>query len=253
MDEEIRLKPAQTFVSAMLIVCSVFMGFQVDRWWQEQQELEIEDNYLERLIEDVKTDGSQLKRRIEYFENVRKSGLLALEYLDGPPEHERPPAEYLAAFYLASQAWEFTPAITTFEELKSSGALSLIRDVSLRTTLAIYYQSMAESNYVWKTPNYYRRSIRSLIPPLLQRMLWEECHKMESQGAQQEFSEQCSTSISSEDASQILGDIRQSGDVERNLNFMMSNLDISLDLFRSHLARTQEVAAALADARVKRG
>lgn len=243
------MKSFQTLISAMLIMSSIFMGFQVDRWWEEKREHRIQMSYLNRLILDLENDSVKLKYREEYFSNVKQFGSKAVAYLNNPTNDPKQQAQILAAFYLASQAWDFTPSSTTFQELKSSGALSLIRDVDLRTTLAVYYQTLEESNYVWKAPNYYRRTIRSIIPPLTQKALWQQCHQLSEQGSRQVFVADCSPNLDLSETARTLEEIRESIRAKQDLYFMMSNVDISLILFRDHLSRTQNVVSQVVEAR----
>ena len=59
---------------------------------------------------------------------------------------------------------------------------------------------------------------------------------MEEQGSVQSFTSTCSSSVDPEEVAGILEKIRGSEEVEKNLNFMMSNVDISFVLFKSHVS-----------------
>jgi hypothetical protein len=239
------MNPVQTFISAMLIMSSVFLGFQVDRWWDEKRARDTEQTYLVRLHGDVGTDLERLGRRITYFEGVRDFGTKGLAYLDGRENGPGRELELLVAFYLASHAWDFTPASTTFEELKSVGTLPLIRDLELRSILANYYQTLNNANYVWRAPNYYRRSIRSLIPASMQRSLWNACHELAEEGSRQSFVADCDPGIAVPEIVRVLERIKASSEVHENLNFLVANTDVSLDLFRAHQQKTSELLARL--------
>ena len=229
----------------MLIVSSVFLGFQVDRWWDEKRARDTEQMYLLRLQRDLETDLEQLGRRINYFEDVKAFGTKALTFLDGNETADGRELQLLVAFYLASHAWDFTPANTTFDELKSTGTLTLLRDLELRSTLAMYYQSLNSANYVWQAPNYYRRSSRSLIPASMQRILWNECHKLVEEGSLQSFVPDCTPNISVQDIIPVIERVQDSRALHENLNFLMANTDASLALFHAHHGKTYELLKQL--------
>jgi hypothetical protein len=239
------MNPVQTFISALLIVSSVFLGFQVDRWWDEKRARDTEQIYLSRLRGDLETDLEQLGRRVAYFEGVKGFGTQALTFLNGDESAAGRELELLVAFYLASHAWDFTPANTTFSELKSTGTLTLIRDLELRKILAEYYQSLNNANYVWQAPNYYRRSIRSLIPASMQRSLWNACHELAEEGSRQSFVPDCSPDIALEAIVSVLVRAKASRELQENLNFLIANTDVSLDLFRAHHQKTSELLERL--------
>lgn len=239
------MNPVQTFISAMLIMSSVFLGFQVDRWWDERRARDTEQIYLGRLQSDIETDLEQLGRRVAYFEGVRSFGAEALRYLDDNESAAGRELELLVAFYLASHAWDFTPANTTYGELRSTGTLTLIQDLELRKILAEYYQSLNNANYVWQAPNYYRRSIRSLIPASMQRILWTDCHELAEEGSRQSFVPDCSPEISVQEIVPVLARVKESSALQENLNFLIANTDASLDLFRAHHQKTSELLERL--------
>jgi hypothetical protein len=245
MEQGASVNPVQTFISALLIISSVFLGFQVDRWWDEKRARDTEQTYLQRLRGDVETDLEQLGRRITYFEGVKDFGTKGLAYLDGNENDTDRELELLVAFYLASHAWDFTPASTTFDELKSAGTLPLIRDLELRSILAMYYQSLNNASYVWRAPNYYRRSIRSLIPASMQRSLWNACHELAEEGSRQSFVADCAPGIPAPQITPVLARVKASRAVHENLNFLVANTDVSLDLFRAHHQKTSELLERL--------
>jgi hypothetical protein len=236
------MNPRQTMVSFFLILTSILMGFQVDRWWEERRQREMERNYLERLREDFKTDEIYLARRFEYFTGVKDFGQVGLAFLGDPATTGRErEIELLVAFYLASHAWDFKPSSSTFQEMKSEGSLTLIKNTGLRSNVAVYYQDLNNANYVWQTPNYYRRTIRSLIPASIQRTLWEQCHELTEQASKQRFIPECTPDLSTSEVTAILDKIQRSPAVEGDLNFLVANTDVSLDLFQEHLDKAHEL------------
>lgn len=240
------MNPIQVCISALLIMSSMLMGFQVDRWWEEKRERSVENDYLGRLLLDLETDEISLGRRIEYFSAIRDFASLGLEFLEMPEIGEGRETEILVALYLASHAWQFTPANSTFEELKSSGNLTLISNVELRNDILVYHLDLNNANYVWQTTNYYRRTARSLIPAKVQRAMWDACHELKDQSASQRFLANCKLEYSDEVIRSILHRLKNFPTIEGDLNFLAANVEVSIVLYNEHLHLTRDLLAKVA-------
>jgi len=85
-----------------------------------------ESGYLERLQEDVSSDLQQYNLNIEFYNQVFDYGNLALSYANADNLDNVSNWEVLIAFFQSSQIWPIIPKTATYDELKSSGELSLI-------------------------------------------------------------------------------------------------------------------------------
>ena len=65
------MNPLQVTVSICLIMTSVLLGFQVDRWAEDRRKQTQETVYLERMKQDLVTDAANLQRRVEYFSDIQ--------------------------------------------------------------------------------------------------------------------------------------------------------------------------------------
>ena len=235
------MNPLQVTVSICLIMTSVLLGFQVDRWSEDRRKQTQETVYLERMKQDLVTDAANLQRRVEYFSDIQGFGLSSLAYLSAPEEERVRGTKALVSFYLASHAWKFNPAISTFQELKSSGNIPLIESIELRNSFAVYYQELINANYIWDAENFYRVTIRSLIPMPIQEIFWYECHDLSPQATRQTFNADCQPDISPDEVLGIINKIETSPDVEGHLNYLLSNVTASIDLFKGHRQRALEI------------
>ena len=107
--------------------------------FRSQLNRDAEIEYVERLTEDLRADTTLLALEARLL--VEK--LAGLERLARVGASWSPPsADSLAAELTRATmwSWAFVPAQSiTFEEMRSTGALSLIRDASVRSAVADYY------------------------------------------------------------------------------------------------------------------
>lgn len=128
-------------VEVMIVVVGIFIGLQVDDWNEARKELIIEKSFLERLSQDLKNDIIQINRGRELSLERQAYGDFLYATLKDPSLVQKDPTRFMKAVEATGRT--FSPSISshTFEEIKSSGQLSLIRDVKFRSNLTRYYLS----------------------------------------------------------------------------------------------------------------
>jgi hypothetical protein len=121
-----------------LVVIGILVAVQIDDWNEGRKLRDKEAEYYCKLLEDVLQDEQQLDRLITetdhriYHSNMYLS-LLQKEKLD----HEAISNEMLQSISLVT--FTFKPSISAFEDIKSSGNLSLLRDEEIKKSLVNYY------------------------------------------------------------------------------------------------------------------
>lgn len=124
----------------LIVVLGIFVAIQVDRWWAHRDELQQEQLFIARLVSDVERDVEAIEYSITLAEyRLSLSDLLIAAALD--PEHVRDrPAMFMTA--VQQSAFTNTPSLRsdTFEELRSTGGLSLLRADELKSALFEYYR-----------------------------------------------------------------------------------------------------------------
>jgi len=124
----------------VIVVLGIFIAIQADSWWQHQNDLSQEASYLSRLVNDVTDDIENIEYGIR-LARLRKelAGVLitAAENPDGVRER---PVKFLIA--VEQSAYTFTPSLNsnTFEELRSTGNLGLLRNNELKSALFDYFR-----------------------------------------------------------------------------------------------------------------
>lgn len=146
------LDPLRAAAEICLIVTGILLAFSIDRWWSGVEQRELERDYLARLEQDFVATRAELSRAVANQDSSLGAGRRALELLgsgrvasviDSLPE-------------CLSTVFDVGPVAThtaTYDELKSSGNLHLIRNDALRAALARYDAYMrgpfATTQSVW--------------------------------------------------------------------------------------------------------
>lgn len=128
----------------LVIVIGVLIALALDGYWTDRHERSLEAEYLSRIRSDVKAD-------IDYLEQgaVSRLGtkLRALNAIAPIVRGQQPVPDDIETFlrnvalggvFGASSSYWVTD--TTFEDLKSTGNLRLIRDPGLRWRISRYYK-----------------------------------------------------------------------------------------------------------------
>lgn len=125
----------------LVIFVGVLTALAADQWAQTQRDRESEASYLLRLESDLVGDSAMLAERLE----ASSEGLRRIDALwGGLPEGEVVELPELRPFDLFGSGVPPTASSSTFDELISTGNLTLIQDLSLRSALLEYYRSTAQ-------------------------------------------------------------------------------------------------------------
>ena len=130
-----------------VVVVGIYIGLQADAWMSAKQDRDLEVEYLERLLSDMEesivAQRSDIKifddgtASIDYVAEIQKSG--TSEGLD----------EERLILGLNNVGWVAPPAtnMVTIRELQSTGNISLIRDLSIRTAIGQFDRSYSRVEF----------------------------------------------------------------------------------------------------------
>jgi len=123
-----------------IVVIGIIIAIQADRWWKYQDDLQQEQIYIARLTEDLERDVESINRAIALAEFRFALSNLMIAAAEDPEIVRQRPAEFMTAIHQSS--FTHTPSFNsdTFEELRSTGSLSLLRDDELKSALFEYYR-----------------------------------------------------------------------------------------------------------------
>jgi hypothetical protein len=132
-----------------LVVIGILLALQIDTWNTERMDRLKEREYLRNLIEDLDTQQVQVNAQIEHETLMRAQCQKALKHLSAENIDIDSVNRYLASVTRRT----FVVNDPTFQDLKSSGNILIIRDNTLRKTLLSFYQYLEYSALVIKTDN----------------------------------------------------------------------------------------------------
>lgn len=134
-------------IDLVIVVVGVFIGLQVNNWNEARNERRSERTYLKRLNIDFDANVKTLK---DYVEGRRRDGRtladLAIALRDGGQQPTDDALQRPLCRWGAAPLPDLRHG--TYNELVSSGALSLLRDERLRVLLADYSAAEDRSAYV---------------------------------------------------------------------------------------------------------
>ena len=233
------------FVDFVIVVVGVYVGIEVSNWNEARKEEALATQYLERLRADLQADEDMIDARRQFWEHVGDYGDAAIAYLESGRLRNESPWATVLAFYQASQVAHYFSTNTTYEELRYSGELSLIRNPELEAAFADYYISGVgqQANYLLQYQPEYRELIRGKTPWHVQQYIWESCHADGTTLVDQQMLE-CDAPIDPSEAATILADYAADPETIEQLRFWISNLSVAgrvLAINRARLARLTEL------------
>ena len=131
----------------ILVVIGILIALQINDWNQYKKDRKLEAQYYCRLLEDVNQD------LVNYNDYVN----LLNERIDGNNtliqrlEDQSMPLDSIAPLVLKSIKYSIritTATTDAFEDIKSSGNLNIIKDLSVKNKLANYYKTLANTSTV---------------------------------------------------------------------------------------------------------
>lgn len=126
-------------VEVLVVVIGLLLAFQLDSWREARLERQVERAYIDRLTADLETDIPEIEHAIELQKLRLELVDFLIEVAIEPQAALTMPSLFMGA--ISQAAYTYTPELTshTFENLRSTGDLRLIRNESLKNTLFAYY------------------------------------------------------------------------------------------------------------------
>ena len=162
-------------IDFVIVVVGVFIGIQVANLNEARIETQQSKHFTARLIDDLQLEAWGLVFAREYYSDVLAGADRAISALEGRSTLSN--EELLINAYRASQYKSAPAARETFNELTSIGAISLIRDESLRNLAISLYEvtEFEEKRTDEERNNPYRQLFRMILPIKTQRALLKNC------------------------------------------------------------------------------
>ena len=122
----------------LVVVVGLFIGLQIDTWWEGQKELRLESVYLMEIREDFEASRLSLEGQIREAEQTANDMtiLYAQSLLPAPSLSF---SELNARFTSMNNMMIFEVATRAYDNLTGSGELKLLRNRPLKNALAEYF------------------------------------------------------------------------------------------------------------------
>jgi len=132
----------EVVVNVSVVIVSILLAFQIDRWAEQNRNQNLGVEYLIRLKQDLQMETGQMDSALEYVGD-RMQAVRLLEKLVEDPTNEGISRKSLP-WAIETATWRSFPQIASFvyRELQSTGNLALIQAESLRRNLAGHYTSL---------------------------------------------------------------------------------------------------------------
>ncbi|MDO1501181.1 DUF6090 family protein [Winogradskyella maritima] len=131
----------------ILVVIGILIALQINDWNQNKKDQKLEQQYYCRLLEDVNQDLVNYNDYVALLEErIDVNNTLIQRLLD-----DLMPLDSIAPLVIKSIKYSIrdTKATTdAFEDIKSSGNLNIIKDLSIKNQLAAYYKTLANTSTV---------------------------------------------------------------------------------------------------------
>ena len=122
----------------LVVVVGLFLGLQIDTWWEGQKEARIESTYLQEIREDFELNKSSLHEQIRRAEHIIRS-MIVLHEQSTLVEPSLSIVELNEKFSSIHHMPAFVIATRAYVNLTGSGDLKLLRNRRLKNLLAAYY------------------------------------------------------------------------------------------------------------------
>ncbi|MFN1835227.1 hypothetical protein AB2B38_008195 [Balneola sp. MJW-20] len=123
----------------LLVVIGILIALQVNNWNSEQRDRNISIEYHNRLIAEIDQRIKGIESEIERAGEISQGLSQAVEVLEKREINDSTKAILDYALSRYNQLAPFSFQLVSYEEMKSSGRLSLIYDIDLRQELNGYF------------------------------------------------------------------------------------------------------------------
>lgn len=228
-------------IDLLIVFIGVFLGMQASNWNEARVERQQGESYRARLVEDLRTNESDLRQRRSYYLQVRRHSLAALDVLESP---SRPAGEqFLIDAFQATQIIPRTLTRFTYDEMIAAGGVDRLGDPTIRAKVKNFYAGIETGETTLRSIPPYRENLRRDMPYAVQKRVREACREVletTASGEQQNvLPDSCALGLDPGAISLAVAQVRLSPDLARDLTRHLIDLDLKLDLFDVYEGRAR--------------
>jgi hypothetical protein len=124
-----------------VVVVGIFLGLQVERWYEERRLISEEEDHLIALSEDFAATREDLEWMIDRWRSAAEAGQTLLN-LDAETETSINNIEFYRLIAEVQRNGNLEPKRQTYDTLIATGKIESLRDNELRTELGEYYSNL---------------------------------------------------------------------------------------------------------------
>jgi hypothetical protein len=162
------------WIDLVIVIVGVFLGTQVSNWNTERETRQKSAVFTERLKADLRVEAWAYEFLIDYNKDVLANARRALDALSG----DRPLSDeqFVISAYRATQYEASDRRRATYDELVSTGTISLIVDQKLReTAIMVYATPLIDQIMNGGKQSEYREIFRKTVSAPVQEDLMNKC------------------------------------------------------------------------------
>lgn len=166
------------FLDFLIVVVGVFIGLQVNTWNEARHDRALERQYLVRLYHDINQNQEASSRLAK--NHLRRATTLKALWMNAKGLRQEPPSPQEVRYALCR--WFVMPVMrlqsSTYEELVSTGSLTLVRDQELRQLIQFAYAEHANTR---RQINLFGNAIHNLGQQLDSAIEWQPLPESQAQ------------------------------------------------------------------------
>jgi len=233
----------------LIVVFGLFIGLQVNNWNENRINARIADSYIERLKVDLDTEIKYFNHVIDYYRIPRDHALAALAVYNKTAKDLN--VGFLVDMYQASQSINIVNRHGTYDELISTGRITLITSEDTRTMLNNYYESsrMRERTLEINTFVPYRKLVRMHMDESIQMEIRQHCNDIYTITDKNYYYVQlptnCDISVPDNLVKQDIEMLLGNEEIRQELRFQLTSLDALLGALDNAIDTTEITLAKL--------
>lgn len=234
-------------IDLAIVVLGVIIATQVNNWNEARIDRERGHSYRGRLIEDLRSNETDMRQRRVYYLGVRRHAVAALEVIEQPSAPAS--GEFLIDAYQATQILPRTVKRSTYDELIAAGGIDLLGDAKLRENITNYYASLPTTEVTFGSIPPYREHLRQVMPYAAQQRVRSRCREIFANdaagSAMSTLPKDCSLDPDSANLARAAAQVRDAAGITGDLTRYLIDLDLKLELFTALELRARSLRQTL--------
>ncbi len=234
-------------IELVILILGVFIGLQAQDWASARAEQQRADVLLQQLRGDLASEKAGLQASRDYLEVVAGYTRDAIRGLQSPDSVD--PDTWVTSAYQATQIMDPSSNRSTYDEMKSTGAIDLIRDARLRAQLMAYYDYPWSDSPIARAHAPYRELVRSVLPYPVQEAIKASCGDRfgpEGDLFIMRLPKTCHVKLAPAQIAHAAEILRQTSGLQPALNYQLSITESKIEQIRQ---QQQQLATVIAAAR----